>query len=83
MITGDLNDYATLKATMLPYFELDRLATPTDVKSIGAKGAGEAGTVALRPAVASAVIVAVSHPGGRHPGGAPTREKIGRAVQRA
>jgi carbon-monoxide dehydrogenase large subunit len=61
LLTGTLSDYAIPKASQLPWYELDRTVTPTNVNPMGVKGAGEAGTIASTPAVANAVNDAVSH----------------------
>jgi carbon-monoxide dehydrogenase large subunit len=81
LITASLNDYPIPKATMVPMFELDRTVTPTNVNPMGSKGAGEAGTIASTPAVANAVIDALSHRGVRHLDMPLTPEKIWRALQ--
>ncbi|MCC6944158.1 MAG: molybdopterin-dependent oxidoreductase, partial [Thermomicrobiales bacterium] len=44
LLTGTLSDYAIPKASQLPWYELDRTVTPTNVNPMGVKGAGEAGT---------------------------------------
>jgi carbon-monoxide dehydrogenase large subunit len=60
LLTASLLDYAIPKADQLPSFELDRTVTPSPVNPLGVKGAGEAGTIASTPAVANAVIDALS-----------------------
>ncbi len=65
-ITGTLMDYAMPKASMFPMFETDRTVTTTPVNPIGAKGAGEAGTIASTPAVANAVVNALAPLGISH-----------------
>ena len=80
LITASLNDYPIPKATMVPVIELDRTVTPTTVNPMGSKGAGEAGTIASTPAVANAVIDALSHRGVRHLDMPLTPEKIWRAL---
>jgi carbon-monoxide dehydrogenase large subunit len=60
LLTASLLDYAIPKADQLPSFELDRTVTPSPVNPLGVKGAGEAGTIAATPAVANAVIDALS-----------------------
>jgi carbon-monoxide dehydrogenase large subunit len=57
--TGTFVDYALPTAAELPSFELDRTETPSPVNSLGAKGVGEAGTIAASAAVTNAVIDAV------------------------
>jgi aerobic carbon-monoxide dehydrogenase large subunit len=57
--TGTFVDYALPTAAELPSFELDRTETPSPVNSLGAKGVGEAGTIAGSAAVTNAVIDAL------------------------
>jgi carbon-monoxide dehydrogenase large subunit len=59
LVTGTFVDYALPTAAELPSFETDRTVTPTPVNSMGAKGVGEAGTIAASPAVTNAVIDAL------------------------
>jgi carbon-monoxide dehydrogenase large subunit len=66
LITGTLMDYAVPKAAMIPWFELDRTETPTDVNPMGVKGVGEAGTIGATPAIVNAVVDALSPFGVRH-----------------
>ncbi len=83
LITGTMNDYAIPKATMVPIYELERTVTPSPTNPMGVKGAGEAGTIASTPAVANAVIDAVSHLGIRHLDMPLTPEKLWRAMRMA
>jgi aerobic carbon-monoxide dehydrogenase large subunit len=80
LITATLNDYAIPKASMLPTYELDRTVTTTTVNPMGAKGAGEAGTIGSTPAVANAVVDALSHLGGPHLDMPYTPERVWRAM---
>ena len=59
LVTGTFVDYALPTAAELPSFELDRTETPSPVNSLGAKGVGEAGTIAASAAVTNAVIDAL------------------------
>jgi carbon-monoxide dehydrogenase large subunit len=59
LVTGTFVDYALPTAAELPSFETDRTVTPSPVNSLGAKGVGEAGTIAASPAVTNAVIDAL------------------------
>ena len=59
-LTGSLMDYAAPKADDLPSFELDRTVTPTPVNPLGAKGAGEAGSVGAPAAIVNAVVDALA-----------------------
>jgi carbon-monoxide dehydrogenase large subunit len=81
LLTATLNDYAVPKAGMLPTYELDRTVTVTTVNPMGAKGAGEAGTIASTPAVANAVVDALSHLGVKHVDMPYTPERVWRAMQ--
>ncbi len=59
LVTGTFVDYGLPTAAELPSFELDRTVTPSPVNSLGAKGIGEAGTIAASAAVTNAVIDAL------------------------
>ncbi|HEY2439964.1 MAG TPA: xanthine dehydrogenase family protein molybdopterin-binding subunit [Solirubrobacteraceae bacterium] len=59
LITGTFVDYALPTAAELPSFETDSTVTPSPVNSLGAKGIGEAGTIAASAAVTNAVIDAL------------------------
>jgi carbon-monoxide dehydrogenase large subunit len=78
-----MNDYALPRASMVPFYELDRTVTPTPVNPLGVKGAGEAGTIASTPAVANALIDAVSHLGVKHIDMPITPERLWRAIASA
>ena len=58
-LATSLLDYTLPTAAELPDLELDRTETPSPVNSLGAKGAGEAGTIAGTPAMLNAVIDAL------------------------
>jgi carbon-monoxide dehydrogenase large subunit len=60
LVTGTFVDYALPTAAELPSFETDRTVTPSPVNSMGAKGVGEAGTIAASAAVTNAVIDALT-----------------------
>jgi carbon-monoxide dehydrogenase large subunit len=68
---------------MVPVYELDRTVTPSPTNPMGAKGAGEAGTIASTPAVANAVVDAVSHLGIRHIDMPLTPERVWQALRAA
>jgi carbon-monoxide dehydrogenase large subunit len=80
LITATMNDYAIPKASMLPTYELDRTVTTTTVNPMGAKGAGEAGTIGSTPAVSNAVVDAISHLGVQHLDMPYTPERVWRAM---
>jgi len=60
MLTGSFMDYAMPRADDVPDIEIECLPTPTKTNPLGAKGAGEAGTVGATPAVVSAILDALS-----------------------
>jgi aerobic carbon-monoxide dehydrogenase large subunit len=66
LVSGTLMDYAVPKAAHVPWMELDRTETPTDVNPMGVKGVGEAGTIGATPAIVAAVVDALSPFGIRH-----------------
>jgi carbon-monoxide dehydrogenase large subunit len=59
LTTGTFADYLLPSAADLPSFTTDRTETPSTTNPLGAKGVGEAGTIASTPAVVNAVIDAV------------------------
>jgi len=61
LTTGTFADYLLPSAVDLPSFTTDRTETPSTTNPLGAKGVGEAGTIASTPAVVNAVIDAVRH----------------------
>jgi carbon-monoxide dehydrogenase large subunit len=83
LVTATMNDYAVPKASMFPMYELDRTVTTTPVNPMGAKGAGEAGTIGSTPCVANAVIDALSHLGIKHLDMPYTPERVWRAMTAA
>jgi carbon-monoxide dehydrogenase large subunit len=66
LLSSTLMDYGIPKAGNLPMFELDRTVTTTNVNPMGAKGAGEAGTIASTPAIVNAVMDALAPLGIKH-----------------
>ena len=60
LVTGTFVDYALPTAAELPYINTDRTETLSPTNSLGAKGVGEAGTIAATPAVAAAVLDALA-----------------------
>jgi aerobic carbon-monoxide dehydrogenase large subunit len=63
LTTGTFADYLVPSAADLPSFVTDRTETPATTNPLGAKGVGEAGTIASTPAVVNSVIDAVRHLG--------------------
>ncbi|HET7037329.1 MAG TPA: xanthine dehydrogenase family protein molybdopterin-binding subunit [Thermomicrobiaceae bacterium] len=80
LLTGTMMDYAVPKATMLPWYEVERTVTPTPVNPMGLKGAGETGTIASTPAVVNAIIDALQPYGIEHLDMPLTPQKIWRAI---
>jgi aerobic carbon-monoxide dehydrogenase large subunit len=83
LLTGSLMDYAVPKAQMLPWYETDRTVTPSPANPLGAKGIGEAGTIASSVAVVNAVIDALSPLGIDHIDMPLRPEKVWRAIEAA
>jgi carbon-monoxide dehydrogenase large subunit len=83
LLTATLMDYAMPKADQLPMFETDRTVTPTPVNPIGVKGAGETGTIGSTPAIANAVLDALSPFGVTHIDMPLTPSRIWQAVKAA
>ncbi|MFE0025324.1 xanthine dehydrogenase family protein molybdopterin-binding subunit [Amycolatopsis sp. NPDC059021] len=63
LTTGTFADYLLPSAADLPSFTTARTETPSTTNPLGAKGVGEAGTIASTPAVVNAVVDAVRHLG--------------------
>ncbi|MFQ5593129.1 MAG: xanthine dehydrogenase family protein molybdopterin-binding subunit [Anaerolineae bacterium] len=80
LLSGTLLDYAVPRATMLPRFETARTVTPTYLNPLGAKGVGEAGTIAATPAVVNAVVDALAHLGVRDLQMPLTSERVWEAI---
>ena len=59
-LTGSFMDYAMPRADSMPYMEIHSNPVPTKRNPLGAKGAGEAGTVGALPAIVNAVIDALA-----------------------
>ncbi len=81
--TSSLMGYAVPKAEWFPPLEVARTVTPTDVNPLGAKGAGETGTIASSAAVVNAVMDALAPLGIRHLDMPLTPERVWRAMQEA
>jgi carbon-monoxide dehydrogenase large subunit len=81
LVTGSLMHYAVPKAAYMPDFELAHTETPTPVNPLGAKGVGEAGTIASSAAVMNAVVDALSPIGVRHLDMPAAPQAVWRALQ--
>ena len=80
LLSGSMLDYALPNAKNLPFFETDRTVTPTKVNPLGAKGVGEAGTIAACPAIVNACVDALKHLGVTHIDMPVTSEKVWRIL---
>jgi aerobic carbon-monoxide dehydrogenase large subunit len=80
LMTGSFMDYAMPRAHQLCDIEVDSHAVPTRTNPLGVKGAGEAGCVGALPAVANALVDALSPFGVRHIEMPATPERIWRAM---
>ena len=83
LVTGSFMDYAMPRAHDVPMIEVANRPVPTKTNPVGAKGCGEAGTSGGLPAVANAVIDALSEYGIRHLEMPMTPSRIWQAIQDA
>jgi carbon-monoxide dehydrogenase large subunit len=80
-LTGSFMDYAMPRAGDVGGIDVESHPVPTRTNPIGVKGAGEAGCVGALPAVANALVDALSEFGVRHIEMPATPERIWRAIQ--
>jgi carbon-monoxide dehydrogenase large subunit len=73
-------DYAMPRATDIVDIAVESHPVPTKTNPIGVKGAGEAGCVGALPAIANALVDALSEFGVRHIEMPATPERIWRAI---
>jgi len=66
LLTGSFMDYAIPRSDTLPDIAIESHPVPTKLNPLGAKGAGEAGTVGALPVVMNAVLDALAPLGVRH-----------------
>jgi len=78
LITASYMDYTMPRADNFPEFKLGFTSTPATSNPLGAKGCGEAGTIAAPPAVMNAVIDAI----GEDISMPATSEKVCNALQK-
>jgi carbon-monoxide dehydrogenase large subunit len=81
LLSGTLMDYAVPRADDLVTFKTDQTVTPTPFNPLGVKGIGEAATIGSTPAIANAVLDALSALGVRHLDVPLRSEKVWRAMQ--
>jgi carbon-monoxide dehydrogenase large subunit len=82
LTTGTFVDYLVPSAADLPHFDTDNTVHSAPGNPIGAKGVGEAGTIASTPAVVNSVLDAVRHLGVSDIRMPLTPERVWRAVHR-
>jgi aerobic carbon-monoxide dehydrogenase large subunit len=83
ILTGSFMDYAMPRASDLTGFHVDSNPVPTKTNPLGVKGAGEAGCVGAMPAVANALVDALSVLGIKHVEMPATPEVLWRAIHEA
>jgi aerobic carbon-monoxide dehydrogenase large subunit len=81
LLSGSFMDYAVPRAALLPHVEIVSVPVPTATNPLGAKGAGEGGCVGAVPALANAIVDALSPLGVRHIDMPATPEGVWRAIQ--
>ena len=82
-LTGSFMDYCMPRADAMPYIEIFSNPVPTKRNPLGAKGAGEAGTVGALPALVNAVLDALAPLGVKSLDMPATSERIWRAMRDA
>ncbi|QBI52371.1 xanthine dehydrogenase family protein molybdopterin-binding subunit [Streptomonospora litoralis] len=80
LVTSTMADYLVPTAADLPDFTTDRTVTPSTTNPLGAKGVGEAGTIASTPAVVGAVVDALRPYGVRDLRMPCTPQRVWRAI---
>ena len=80
LLTGSFMDYAMPRANDLCNFEVGHNAVPTKLNPLGAKGAGEAGTVGALAAAMNAIVDALGTEAIEMP---TTPERVWRALRNA
>jgi carbon-monoxide dehydrogenase large subunit len=83
LLTGTFLDYAIPRADTLCDVVVESHPVPTTLNPLGAKGAGEAGTVGALPAVMNAVMNALAPLGVRELDMPATGDRVWRALQAA
>src|SRR5256885_1102093 len=83
LLTGSFMDYALPRADTLPDVVVESHPVPTKLNPLGAKGAGEAGTVGALPVVMNAVLDALAPLGVRHLDMPASAERVWNAIRDA
>ena len=82
-LSGSFMDYAMPHAEVFPHITVKSSPVPTATNLLGTKGAGEAGCVGAMPALANALVDALSPLGVRHIEMPATPERVWRTIQQA
>ncbi len=80
LVTGSFMDYAMPRATTLPFIDFTTNNVPCTTNTLGAKGAGEAGTTGACGAVINAVVNALQPYGISHIDMPATPESVWRVI---
>jgi len=83
LLTASFMDYAIPRGDAFPDMHIESNPVPTKLNPLGAKGAGEAGTVGALPAVMNAVIDALASVGVRQLDMPASPERVWLAIQDA
>ena len=83
LLTASFMDYAMPRADTLPDMHIESAPVPTRLNPLGAKGAGEAGTVGALPAAINAVLDALAPLGVRDLDMPASPERVWRAIRDA
>jgi carbon-monoxide dehydrogenase large subunit len=81
MLTGSFMDYAMPRADALGPIKVESNPCPTKLNPLGAKGAGEAGTVGALPVIVNAVLNALGPLGVKHIDMPATSARIWQAIR--
>jgi len=81
LLTGSFMDHEPPRADDLPSFDFGYHPVPCRTNPLGAKGAGESGTIGAIPAVAAAITDALRQAGVRHFDMPATPARIWRLLQ--
>ena len=82
MLAGSFMDYALPRADDLPSFHLEFNGTRCTTNPLGVKGCGEAGAVAMLPAIGNAIVDALAPLGVTHFDGPATPFRVWQAIAR-
>jgi len=83
LLTASFLDYAMPTAQMIPSMEIKSNPVPTQYNPLGAKGAGEAGTVGAMPVVMNAIMDALAPLGVKDVAMPATAQNVWRAIREA